>query len=331
MRVAIAGVTGAVGEEFLRVLEKRNFPVSELRPLASARSAGKTIQFRGKEYTVGELRSDSFKGMDLALFSAGGSVSRAFRQAVVESGAVMVDNSSAFRMDPDVPLVVPEINPADIKIHKGVIANPNCSTIILLMAVYPVMQLAKVSKIIVSTYQASSGAGAQAMQELESQARQHLSGEKMESRIFPFPLAFNAFSHNSAMDVVSGLNQEEEKMVKETYKILHSDSMDIQATCVRIGTLRAHAESIYLETDRELSREEITAALQHFPGVQVEDDRKSNRFPMPLVASGQDDVFVGRIRSGKSKSGQAFVNLFCCGDQILKGAALNAVQIAEKL
>jgi len=331
MRVAIAGVTGAVGEEFLRVLEKRNFPVSELRPLASARSAGKTVRFRGQDYPVQELRDDSFKGMDLALFSAGGSVSRNFRQAVVDSGAVMVDNSSAFRMDPDVPLVVPEINAADIKTHKGVIANPNCSTIIMLMAAYPVMQLSRVTKIIVSTYQASSGAGAQAMQELKEQAMQHLSGREMESRIFPFPLAFNAFSHNSAMDVETGANQEEEKMVKETYKILHSDSLDIQATCVRIGTLRAHAESIYLETERELTREEITSALKQFPGVQVEDDRQSNRFPMPLVASGQDDVFVGRIRSGRSRGGQAFVNLFCCGDQILKGAALNAVQIAEKL
>ncbi|MDH5656228.1 MAG: aspartate-semialdehyde dehydrogenase [Spirochaetia bacterium] len=329
--VAIAGATGAVGQELLRVLEKRNFPVGELTLLASARSAGKTMQFRGKDYKVQELKEDSFRGVNIALFSAGGSISKKFAPLAVQDGAVVVDNSSAFRMDPDAPLVVPEINPEDIQNHKGIIANPNCSTIIMLMAVYPIHKLFPVKKIIVSTYQASSGAGAVAMEELRTQSRDFLDGKEIKPQVFPYPIAFNVFSHNSSMDVENGYNQEEMKMVKETHKILHDDSIRVSPTCIRISTFRAHAESIHLELEKKADLESVRKALSNFPGVQVIDDRKANYFPMPLEASDQDDVFVGRIRYDVGNSDGSELELFCCGDQILKGAALNAVQIAEKL
>ena len=332
VHVAIAGSTGAVGEEFLRVLDKRNFPISKLTLLASARSAGKRQTFRGTEYTVQELTADSFKDVDIALFSAGGSISKKFAGAAVDAGAVVVDNSSAFRMDPDAPLVVPEVNPQDIKKHKGIIANPNCSTIIMLMAVYPIHLINPVKKIVVSTYQAASGAGAAAMQELEEQSRAITSGQEFQPQEFPYQIAFNAFSHNSPMDVDNGYNQEETKMIRETHKILGDDSMRITATCIRIGTFRAHAESIHLELEKEPELGAIRKALAEFPGVRVLDDREKNYFPMPIEASDIDDVLVGRLRKSASAVTQGGeLDLFCCGDQILKGAALNAVQIAEHL
>lgn len=331
--VAIVGATGAVGQEFLKVIEKRKFPYKKLTLLASARSAGKQVEFRGETLTVQELKEDSFKDIDLALFSAGGSITKKFAPIAVESGCVVVDNSSAFRMDPDTPLVIPEINPEDAKSHKGIIANPNCSTIIMLMATFPIHRISPMRKIVVSTYQASSGAGAAAMEELRVQAREFLDGraqDQLTMEAFPFPIAFNAFSHNSTMDPDDGYNMEETKMIKETHKILHDDSIAIAPTCIRIGTFRAHAESVHLELAGDVDLGAVREALNGFPGVTLIDDRQNNRFPMPLEASDKDDVFVGRLRYSAGHNGNT-LDLFCCGDQILKGAALNAVQIAELL
>jgi aspartate-semialdehyde dehydrogenase len=331
--VAIVGATGAVGQEFLKVIEKRKFPYKKLTLLASARSAGKQIEFRGETLTVQELKEDSFKDIDLALFSAGGSITKKFAPIAVQSDCVVVDNSSAFRMDPETPLVIPEINPEDAKSHKGIIANPNCSTIIMLMATYPIHRISPMRKIVVSTYQASSGAGAAAMEELRVQAREFLDGraqDQLTMEAFPFPIAFNAFSHNSSMDQDDGYNMEETKMIKETHKILHDDSIAIAPTCIRIGTFRAHAESVHLELEGNVDLGAVREALSGFPGVTLVDDRQNNRFPMPLEASDKDDVFVGRLRHSAGQNGNT-LDLFCCGDQILKGAALNAVQIAELL
>lgn len=329
--VAVVGVTGAVGQEFLRVLEKRNFPYEKLTLLASKRSAGKKIQYRGKEYIVQELTENSFEGVDIALFSAGGSITKIFAPAAVKAGAIVVDNSSAYRMDPETPLVIPEINPEDVKKHKGIIANPNCSTIILLMAVYPIHRINPIKRIVVSTYQAASGAGAAAMEELRTQAQDYLSGKEIKVEAFPYPIAFNAFSHNSSMDPENGYNQEEVKMIKESWKILHNNDIVISPTCIRIGTFRAHAESVHLELENPADLGAIRRALEEFPGVKVVDDREKNYFPMPIEASDNDDVFVGRIRKDFCRKDGREIDLFCCGDQILKGAALNAVQIAELL
>ncbi len=328
---AVVGATGAVGVEILKVLEKRNVDVGQLKLLASPRSAGKTMTFRGKEYTVEALSEDSFHDVQVALFSAGGSISKQFGPVAVASGCVVVDNSSAFRMDPTVPLVVPEINPDDIKKHKGIIANPNCSTIILLMAVYPIHRLYGVKKIIVSTYQAASGAGAAAMQELEDQARAYLSGEEIPMNVLPHQLAFNVFSHNSSMDPETGYNQEELKMINETHKILGDPGIGVSPSCIRVSTFRAHAESVHLELRQKANLEEIRQALSSFPGVKVLDNREANRFPMPIEVSGQDDVYVGRLRTDYGDDSGMNVQLFVVGDQLLKGAALNAVQIAELL
>ncbi len=329
--VAIVGSTGAVGVELLRVLEKRNFPLSKLTLLSSPRSAGKKQSFRGEEYTVQELGEDSFKDVDIALFSAGGSISKKFGPIAAAAGAVVVDNSSAFRMDPNTPLVVPEINPEDIAAHKGIIANPNCSTIILLMAVYPIHKINPIKSIVVSTYQAASGAGAAAMQELEDQAKDYLDGKDIQPEIFPFPIAFNAFSHNSDLDLESGYNTEETKMIKETHKILHNDAISVAPTCIRIGTFRAHAESVHLELENPADLDAIRKALEAMPGLKIVDDREKNYFPMPMESTGEDDVLVGRLRYSAGSTDKRRIDLFCCGDQILKGAALNAVQIAEKV
>jgi aspartate-semialdehyde dehydrogenase len=336
LNVAIAGVTGAVGREFLAILEQRDLPIGNLKMLASARSAGKTITFKGKTHTVQELTAESFEDVDVALFSAGGSTSKQFCPAAVDAGAVVIDNSSAFRMTDGVPLIVPEVN-ADaldasgiaIGQKPGIIANPNCSTIIALVAVTPLHRLANVKRMIVSTYQAASGAGAAAMAELEQQTREALQGEVKTRNIFPFQYAFNLFSHNSDMQP-NGYNQEEMKMVKETHKIWGDATAKIMATCVRVPVMRAHAESINLDFAQPITEDQARDALAAAPGVSLIDDRAANRFPTPLDASGQDDVFVGRIRrdiSGDEKS----LSLFVCGDQIRKGAALNAVQIAQLL
>ncbi|MBX7148067.1 aspartate-semialdehyde dehydrogenase [bacterium] len=326
--IAIAGATGAVGVELLKVLEKRKFPVGELKLLASSRSVGKKMMFQGKAWPVLELKADSFEGVDIALFSAGGDRSKEFADAAVKAGAVVVDNSSAFRMDPEVPLVVPEINPEDIKKHKGIIANPNCTTIIAGMAVWPIHKLSRVKRMVVATYQAVSGAGAKAIDELENQTKEYLAGGKITKNIFKHPIAFNLFSHDSAIGP-EGYSQEEMKVVKETRKIFHDDSILVSPTSVRVPVFRAHAEAIHLELEKPLSLDEVNAALSKMPGVKVIDDREKNYFPMPVEVSGQDDVYVGRVRSDLGlKNG---INLFVVGDQILKGAALNAVQIAEKL
>lgn len=330
-RLAVAGVTGAVGQEFLRILEQRQFPFASLKLLASARSAGKTQEFLGKTYTIEELREDSFDGVDLALFSAGGSISRKFAPIAAGKGCVVVDNSSAFRMDPNVPLVVPEVNPGDIAKHRGIIANPNCSTIIMNVPVWPLHRVAGVKRCVVSTYQAASGAGAAAMRELEEQAHQWSRGEKITSEIFKRQYIWNLFSHNSKIDHETGYNEEETKMLRETRKIFGDDSIRVTATCVRVPVLRAHCESINLTFEKPLSEEKARKILADAPGVSVIDDREHNLHPEPLLASGKDDVFVGRIRRDLSQDEGYGLDLFVAGDQIRKGAALNAIQIAERL
>ena len=326
--VAVAGATGAVGTEMLKTLEKRNFPVKSLRLLASKRSVGRELVFRGEKLKVEELTESSFQGMDIALFSAGASRSKEFAAAAVKAGAVMIDNSSAFRMDPKVPLIVPEVNPEDVKLHQGIIANPNCTTIILLVAVKPLYDLSPIRRIVVSTYQSASGAGALAMEELEKSTAAYLAGQSYQHTVLPHPYAFNLFSHNS--DVTeNGYNQEEMKMVNETRKIMHDNAIRVTATSVRVPVLRSHAEAIVIEQVRKVTVEEALAALAKAPGVKIVDNRKANYFPMPIESNDQYDVLVGRIRDDlSSDTGLA---LFVCGDQLLKGAALNAVQIAELL
>jgi len=326
--VAVAGATGAVGQEMLRTLERRNFPVKSLRVLASHRSVGRKLPFRGEEVEVQELGHDSFGGIDIALFSAGGGRSREFAPSAVEAGAVVIDNSSAFRMDPDVPLVVPEVNPEDVRAHRGVIANPNCTTIIMLVPLKPLHDLSRIRRIMVSTYQSASGAGARAMEELRVQAGEVLAGRTPQPEVLPHRIAFNLFSHNSDIGE-NGYCEEEMKMVHETRKIMHDADIRVCPTTVRVPVFRSHAEAVVIEQERKVSIEEARAALAAAPGVKLVDDRENNYFPMPMDTNEQDDVFVGRIRDDLScETGLA---LFVCGDQLLKGAALNAVQIAELL
>ena len=328
--LAIAGVTGAVGQEFLSILEERNFPFDTLTMLASSRSKGKKIPFKGKDYIVAELTKDSFAGVDIALFSAGGGRSKEFAPAAVQAGAVVVDNSSAFRMNPETPLVIPEINPEKIKDHKGIIANPNCSTIIGIVPVWPLHKANPVKRMIVSTYQAASGAGAAAMAELETQSQEILDGKTPTCNVFPYQIGFNCFNHNSALEP-NGYNEEEMKMVRETHKIFACSEIGITTTCVRIPVMRAHCESINLEFTDAMTPDQVRDLLSTAPGVTVLDDREHNRFPMPIDASGKDDVLVGRIRQDESLPDNRGINLWVAGDQLRKGAALNAVQIAEKL
>lgn len=327
-RVAIVGATGAVGVELLRVLEERKFPVRSLRLLASERSAGKQLKFCGEAITVEPLRADSFEGIDIAFFSAGGMRSKEFATRAVQAGAVVIDNSSAFRMDPETPLVIPEINPEAIAQHRGIIANPNCSTIIMLMALEPLRRLARIRRIIVSTYQAASGAGAQAMQELLDATRAYLQGEPFEPKVLPHPYAFNLFSHNSPIGA-DGYNEEERKMILETRKIWDDSEIAVSPTCVRVPVLRAHSESIVAELETRPPLDAIYESYRAFEGVELIDDRERNYFPMPIEATGRDAVLVGRIRYDAGILNG--VALFACGDQLRKGAALNAVQIAERL
>jgi aspartate-semialdehyde dehydrogenase len=329
--VAIVGATGAVGVELIRCLEERRFPLSELRLFASARSAGKTLSFRGQPLAVRELKEDSFRGVDIALFSAGGGTSRQFGPLAVQQGAVVVDNSSAFRMDPSVPLVVPEINPEAARAHRGIIANPNCSTIIAITPLWPVHRANRVRRMIVSTYQAASGAGAAAMEELRESTRAYLEGRPHENRVLPHPYAFNLFSHNAKVDPQTGYNEEETKVVRETHKIFGDDSIRIAATCVRVPVLRAHSIAINFECERPITPEQVREIVQAAPGVKLVDDPERNYFPMPKDASGQDAILVGRIRRDISDPSGRSIALFVAGDQLLKGAALNAVQIAELL
>jgi len=327
--IGIIGATGAVGAELLRVLDARNFPISELHLFASDRSAGKQLAFRGNPITLEPLNDKSFEHLDIALFSAGSDISKQWRGAVERAECIMIDNSSAFRMEPDVPLVIPEINADDLKDHHQVIAVPNCSAIVMLMAVAPLRGFGKIKRIVVSTYQAVSGAGAKAMQELESQAHEYLHKRPFEPSVFPHPIAFNLFSHNTSINE-AGYNGEEWKMIQETKKILHDENLQITATCVRVPVFRAHSESINIEFETgRPSVEEIRSALSAFPGVKVIDDRAMNHFPMPNEATGQFDVLAGHIRHDVSNSNA--IDLFVSGDQLLKGAALDAVQIAESL
>lgn len=330
--VAILGATGAVGQEFLNLIEERNFPFAELKMLASKRSAGKKIQFMGKEYTVEEATEDSFKGVDIALF-AGGAASKTFAPAAVKAGAVVIDNSSAFRMDPEVPLVVPEVNPEAIANHKGIIANPNCSTIIMVMALKPLYNVSKIKRVVVSTYQAVSGGGKEAMAELEEQVKAINEGRPVVANILPgaslakhYQIAFNLIPQ---IDVFKDnlYTKEEMKMIDETKKIMNDDSMRITATTVRVPVYRSHAESVNVEFEDEISVEKAREVLAAFPGVALTDNPDEQIYPMPLETSGKDDVEVGRIR--KDYSIDNALNFWVCGDQIRKGAALNALQIAE--
>ncbi len=329
--VAIVGATGAVGAELIHCLEQRNFPLRSLRLLASARSAGKTLEYAGTPITVEELTETSFDGVDLALFSAGGGTSRRFAPVAVEAGAVVVDNSSAFRMEPGVPLVIPEINPQAALEHSGVIANPNCTTIIGITPLWPLHRRNRIRRIIAATYQAASGAGAAAMEELKESTRASLEGRGYENRVLPHPYAFNLFCHNSAIDPETGYNEEETKMLRETRKIFADADIRIAATCVRVPVLRAHAEALTVEFENPIEPDEVRRVLSEAPGVRVVDDAERNYFPMPVESTGQDDILVGRIRRDTSDDSGRSIMLFVSGDQLLKGAALNAVQIAELL
>jgi aspartate-semialdehyde dehydrogenase len=329
--VAIAGVTGAVGAEFIATMDRRNFPVRKLKALASARSAGKTVNFRGEKIVIEELKESSFEGVDIALFSAGGGISRKFAPAAVKAGAVVVDNSSAFRMDPNVPLVIPEINANRIRDHKGIIANPNCSAITALVPLWPIHRQNRIKRMIVSTYQAASGAGAAAMEELVESTRAYLDGRPFTPKMIPLPYAFNVFSHNTAIDPETGYNDEETKVIKETRKIFDDEKIAIGVTCVRVPVLRAHCEAITFECENPITEHDVRAILSKAPGVRIVDDRAKNYFPMPIDASGQDDVLVGRIRKDLSDVSGHSISMFVSADQLLKGAALNAIQIAELL
>ena len=329
--VAVVGATGAVGLEMIETLEKRNFPVKHLHLFASERSVGKKLKFKGADITVQELKSDVFAGNDFALFSAGAGRSKDFAAAAVNAGCVVIDNSSAFRMEADVPLVVPEVNPEDAKRHKGILANPNCSTAILLVAIYPLHKVNPIKRIVVSTYQAASGAGAKAMAELEEQTAEILRGGKIiTAKTLPQRIAFNLFPH---VDVFldNGYTKEEMKFVNESRKIMHHPTLKISATCVRVPVYRAHSESVNIEFERPMTPAQAREIISHAPGVKLVDDPANKKYPMPIDASGQYDCLVGRIRQDVSRDDGRGLELFVSGDQLLKGAALNAVQIVELL
>lgn len=323
--VAVVGATGAVGQELLKILEERNFPVNELKPLATERSAGKKIKFQGKEYTVENTTAEAFDGVRIALF-AGGSASKDFARAAAAKGAVVIDNSSAFRMEPDVPLVVPEVNPEDVKEHKGIIANPNCSTIQMVVALKPIHDAAKIKRVVVSTYQAVSGAGKEAIDELDAQVKALAHGKDLEINVFPYQIAFNLIPH---IDVFADMDytKEEWKMVNETKKIMHDDSIEVTATTVRVPVFRSHSESVNIETERKLTAAEAREVLAKAPGIVVMDNPGKKEYPMPLYTSDRDEVFVGRIREDNSIP--KGLNMWVVADQLRKGAATNAVQIAE--
>jgi aspartate-semialdehyde dehydrogenase len=328
VNVAILGATGAVGKELLELLAERDFPLKELKLLASPRSAGSKITFRGQEITVEAVSEESFAGVDLVLASAGGSTSKAWAEKAVAAGAVVIDNSSAFRMNDDVPLVVPEINPEAASKHQGIIANPNCTTILMGVAIYPLHQVQPIKRIVVSTYQSASGAGARAMEEAKIQARDILDGKQPQAEVLPYPIAFNLFPHNSPLNE-QGYCEEELKMVNETRKIFAAPELKVTATCVRVPVLRAHSEAINLEFEQPFDVNQARELIAAAPGIKLVEDWQSNYFPMPIDATGQDPVLVGRIR--QDISNENGLELWLCGDQIRKGAALNAVQIAELL
>jgi aspartate-semialdehyde dehydrogenase len=324
----VLGATGAVGQELLALLEERRFPVAELLPLASPRSAGQELSWQGESLTVQPVQAGCFTGVDLVLASAGGSVSRAWAPEAVAAGAVLIDNSSAFRLDPDVPLVVPEVNPEAAFRHRGVIANPNCTTILLTVALAPLAARRPIRRVVISTYQSASGAGARAMEELRQLSRTVLDGGEPVSSVLPHSLAFNLFLHNSPLEP-SGYCEEELKMLHETRKIMELPDLRLSATCVRVPVLRAHSEAVNIEFSEPFPVEEARALLAVAPGVELIEDFGANRFPMPTDVTGRDPVAVGRIRQDLSEPNA--LELWLCGDQIRKGAALNAIQIAELL
>jgi aspartate-semialdehyde dehydrogenase len=329
--VAVVGATGAVGVEILACLERRGFPVGRLKLLASERSVGKTLDFRGAGVAVEALAPGAFEGIDIALFSAGGARSRRFAPEAVRAGAVVVDNSSAFRMDPDVPLVVTEVNGGALARHRGIVANPNCAAMIAAVPLWPLHSAVPIRRLQVVTYQAASGAGAAAMQELLDSTRAYLDGAPFTPAVMPHDYAFNLFSHNTDIDPESGYNDEETKVMRELRKIFAAPDLRIGATCVRVPVLRAHAIALTAEFDRPLAPGAAREILAAAPGIVVVDDRARNHFPMPRAASGRDEVLVGRIREDASDPSGRTLALFVAGDQLLKGAALNAVQIAEML
>ncbi|MHB8172041.1 MAG: aspartate-semialdehyde dehydrogenase [Thermincolia bacterium] len=325
--VVVVGATGAVGQEILKILAERDFPIDQLRLCATARSAGKIMTFQGKEYTVEETRAESFANMHVALF-AGGSASKDLAKEAVKRNCVVIDNSSAFRMDPDVPLVVPEVNPEDVKWHKGIIANPNCSTIQMVVALKPIHDAARIKRVVVSTYQAVSGAGIEAIEELTAQVKAIYDGGEIKNEVFPYQIAFNLIPQ---IDVFGDMDytKEEWKMVKETQKIMHDDAIQVTATTVRVPVYRSHSESINIETENKLLPQQVKEILAKAPGVVVMDNIANKEYPMPLYTSDRDEVFVGRIREDNSIPNG--INLWCVADQLRKGAATNAVQIAETM
>lgn len=326
--VAVAGATGAVGVEMLKVLAGRSFPASRVIALASSRSAGRRVPFGAGELVVEEMTSSSFEGVDIALFSAGADASRRFRDAAINAGCVMIDNSSAFRMDDDVPLVVPEVNPGDVRWHSGVVANPNCSTIQMVVTLKPLADIAPITRVVVATYQAASGAGQAAMDELYTQSREFLAGQELHVQHFVHRIAFNCIPH---IDVFlgDGSTKEEWKMVVETQKIMHAPEIRVAATCVRVPVLRCHSESIAVEFSSPVALDAARDALRAASGVTLIDDPAESSYPMPALLEGTDEVFVGRLRAdGSVPNG---LQLWCVADQLRKGAALNAVQIAELL
>jgi aspartate-semialdehyde dehydrogenase len=330
-RIAIVGATGAVGCELLNILAERDFPAEELRLLASPRSAGRVLSFRDHDIGVEVLGERSFADVDLALFSAGSVTARDWAPVAIRQGAIVVDNSSAFRMNPAVPLVVPEINAASITSHDGIVAVPNCAAIIAITPLWPIHRENRIRRLILSTYQAASGAGAAAMDELIEATRAHLAGEPFAPRVLPHPYAFNLFSHDTPINPATGYNEEETKVINETRKIFGDPEMRIGVTCIRVPVLRAHAASVTLECEHPIAPEEARALIAAAPGCRLVDDPERNHFPMPLEATGHDDILVGRIRRDLSDPSGHSLSLFVAGDQLRKGAALNAVQIAELL
>ncbi|MEJ5172334.1 MAG: aspartate-semialdehyde dehydrogenase [Hydrogenothermaceae bacterium] len=326
--VAILGATGAVGQTMIKVLEERNFPINEIKFLASERSAGKEVEYCGVKYKVEAVSEKSFEGVDIALFSAGGDRSKKWAPVAVSKGAVVIDNSSAFRMDPDVPLVVPEVNPEDVKWHKGIIANPNCSTIQMVVALYPIHKVKKIKRIIVATYQAVSGAGATAIQDLENETKAFFEGKYYYPQALPHHIAFNVIPRIDNFEP-NGYTKEEMKMINETRKIMHEPDMKVSPTCVRVPVFVGHSEVVTIETEEPITVEEAREILSKAPGVIVEDDPINNVYPVPIEVAGKDDVFVGRIR--KDAGFENGLSMWIVGDNLRKGAATNAVQIAELL
>jgi aspartate-semialdehyde dehydrogenase len=329
--IAIVGATGAVGIELIRCLETRKVPLADLRLLASARSAGQVLPFDGRMIPVEVLTDDSFDGCDIVFFSAGATVSRGYAPLAVQAGAVVIDNSSAFRQDPDVPLIVPEANIAALAPHAGIIANPNCVAAIAAVALAPLHRCWSIHRLNMVTYQAASGAGAAAMEELQLATAAHLDGRSYAPRVLPHDYAFNLFSHNAAVDIESGYNGEETKVIAETRRILDLPHLPIGITCVRVPVLRAHAIALSVRFEDHVSPAQVRQLLAGAPGVRLVDDRAANHFPMPSEASGEDDVLVGRIRTDLGDPSGRTIAMFLAGDQLRKGAALNAVQIAEVL